>query len=445
MKIALCKTSFAGPVSGADETLVTYAIALQEAGCDVRTVILYRCPKDDPFYLRLKNAGVPVEFVVRNSLFFKVLSRVRDLLATVFFFVFLIPGVKELLRSAWQSFVVFTTRPRYRSCLGFFRQQQFDILHVFTPDAGATVMIRAGHALGIPMLYHELGTSDYDPALKGYYRRLGRVLPLCNEVAALSPRLATEWSAQYPFLPMISVLPLISEPVRTFNFHTQISANARHTVFGFAARVEHEKGPSLLVEATAMVNKQGPLAVARFAGTGSALTRAKMRARELSLGDACEFVGYYSDPLGRSAFMNSLDVFVLPSFAEGTPNSIIEAMGYGLPVIATRVGGIPDIVDDDCGILIAPGDSAALAEAMLTLSRDRARCAAMGRRSKQRFEQIFSKQAVLPLLLETYSRVTRNGHEFAGYLAERTSHHPWSQVSGNAKHLHNNSAATPRN
>jgi len=116
MKIALCKTAFAGPVSGADETLVTYATALQQTDNDVQVVLLYRCAEDDQYYVRLKNAGVPVVFLVRRSLLFNLLRVMRDLLASALFFVFLVPQAKNILRRTWQALIAFLTRPRYRIC-----------------------------------------------------------------------------------------------------------------------------------------------------------------------------------------------------------------------------------------------------------------------------------------------------------------------------------------
>ena len=102
MNIALCKTAFAGPVSGADETLVSYALALHEAGHNVRVVLLYRCAEDDWYYVRLKNAGVPVAFVVTRSFLYNLMRVTRDLLATVLFFIFVMPRAKQFLRSIWQ-------------------------------------------------------------------------------------------------------------------------------------------------------------------------------------------------------------------------------------------------------------------------------------------------------------------------------------------------------
>lgn len=410
MKIALCKTLFAGPISGADETLTTYSIALHEAGQEVQVVVLYPCAVDDPFYIRLNNSGVPVSFVVPHSFLFKLLRVTRDLLASAFLFVFVFPQVKEFLRPMWQALMAFLTRPRYRACRNFLNRTRPDVLHVFTPDSGAELMIRAGHDLGIPVLYHELGTPNHLPPLNGYYRRLSKVLPLCTEVAALSPRLATEWSIRFSFLRSISVVPLITERSKTFNLFSRTAAR-RQVVFGFAARVEEGKGPLVLLDALGQVNDAQPLAMVRIAGVGPQLAAAKARARELALDGTCEWVGVYSEPLGRGAFMNSLDVFVLPSMAEGTPNSIVEAMAHGIPIIASDVGGIADMIGEDAGILVPPGNSGALAEAMLRLAQDSDLREQMGRAAQVRYQNLFSPKAVVPLIVETYERVAGKVHQ----------------------------------
>jgi hypothetical protein len=85
------------------------------------------------------------------------------------------------------------------------------------------------------------------------------------------------------------------------------------TVFGFAARVEKGKGPMVLLDALARVNSKEPLAVTKIAGNGPQLGEVKAHASALALDNACQFVGQYSEPLARAAFMESLDVFVLPS------------------------------------------------------------------------------------------------------------------------------------
>jgi len=293
----------------------------------------------------------------------------------------------------------------------------------------AALMIRAGHELGIPVLYHEMGTSQHMPMLTDYYRRLEAVLPLCTEVAALSPRLASEWEVRFPFLPSVSVLPLIMERSKALNLGSPSQADADEIIFGFAARLEEGKGPLVLLDGLANVNRERTVAIARIAGVGPQWLQVKARARDLKLGDSCEFVGHYSEPLGRTTFMNSLDVFVLPSLAEGTPNSIIEAMAHGIPVIASEVGGIPDILGDDAGIGVAPGDSTALANAMLLLSNDPELRKKMGAAAQERYQKLFSPKVVLPLMLDIYQRVAGNSHAANAIASSNGNRHPWAESS----------------
>jgi len=425
MRIALCKICFVGPISGADEIMLNYAVHLHAAGQEVNVVLLYPPAADDQYQRRLQLAGVPVTAVVARSHVFRLLRFLRGVSSSVLFFIFLLNHAPQRLRKLWQRLLDLTSRLHYRECRNYLTENRPELMHVFTPDTGAALMIRAGHELGIPVLYHEMGTANHMPFLTDYYRRLEEVLPLCTEVAALSPRLASEWERRFPFLPSVSVLPLISERTPMFSLGSQSRSDGK-VIFGFAARLEEGKGPLVLVDALVNIHREAPLAILRIAGIGSQSSEVKDRVRQFALSEACEFFGHYSDALGRTAFMKSLDVFVLPSLAEGTPNSVVEAMAQGIPIIATTVGGIPDILDSDCGLLIPAGNAAALAEAMLLLARDPALRASMGAAAKQRYEKLFSPKAVVPLMLRTYGRVTRNGHEFAEAVSASESSHPWA-------------------
>jgi glycosyltransferase involved in cell wall biosynthesis len=426
LKIALCKSSLLGPVSGADEIMLNYAVHLHQRGYDVEVVLLYSPNENDQYLRRLRGNGVPVTIIVRKSFLFAVLRMLRNVFSSVLFFLFLLRRAPERLRKFWQVALRLIAHLHYRECRAYFARNRPNLMHVFTPDSGAAMMIRAGHELGIPVLYHEMGTPHHMPMLEDYYRRLENVLPLCTEFAALSPRLASDWLVRFPFLRSVTVLPLIMERSKTFDLRGQLSAPPEETVFGFAARVEEGKGPMVLLDALATMNRERPVAIVRIAGSGPQLSEVKARARELALGDACEFVGQYSEPLGRSAFMESLDVFVLPSLAEGTPNGVIEAMAHGVPIIASAVGGIPDIIDSQSGILIPPGDADALADAMLLLSRDPERRKQMGAAARERYEKLFEPAVVVPLMLRVYGRLAGNGHMA---IASGNGHsHPWADV-----------------
>jgi hypothetical protein len=158
MKIALCKSHFFGPVSGADEILVSYATSLHQAGHDVDVVLLYKPNENDRFCRRLRQAGVPLVHVIERSIAFKILRSVRGLLSGFLLLFLLIPRSEAGLRRIWQVLLDLISRVHYKNCRAYFAKSDYDVLHVFTPDTGATIMIRAGKEAGIPVLYHELGT-----------------------------------------------------------------------------------------------------------------------------------------------------------------------------------------------------------------------------------------------------------------------------------------------
>ena len=423
MKIALCKSHFFGPVSGADEILVSYATALHRSGQDVEVVLLYKPASGDRFYQRLRNAGVPVAYIIRRSFAFMMLRGIRNLLSSFLLLFLLIPRSENRLRKIWQVLTDFIYRTHYSNCRDFFQQCRYDVLHVFTPDTGASLLIRAGEEAGIPVLYHEMGTPHHLPGLAQYYRRLENVLPLCSEVAALSPLLATQWSQRFKFLSSVSVLPLISEDNEVLLLPSALPLkSSSETVFGFAARIEEGKGPFVLLDALPKLFERGVNVRVRVAGTGPALQDLKVRVHHSGLKSMWEFVGAYSGSVGCSAFMRTLDVFVLPSYAEGTSKSVIEAMAHGLPIITTAVGGSPDLVTPETGMLIEPGNSSSLADAMQRLASDPALRKQMANAARQRYEELFAPAAVLPMLVDTYSRLTGRNEVTNG-------HHPWSARS----------------
>jgi glycosyltransferase involved in cell wall biosynthesis len=423
MKIALCKSHFFGPVSGSDEVLVSYATSLYQAGHDVDVVLLYKPNENDRYCRRLRQSGVPLQHVIQRSIAFTILHTIRGLFSSFLLLLLLIPRSESSLRRIWQVLIDLISRFHYPNCRDFFSQSDYDVLHVFTPDTGAMLMIRAGKEAGIPVLYHELGTPHYLPALHPHYRRLEKVLPLCSEVAALSPILARQWSARFPFLSSISVLPLLTYDSEMLS-SVKLSRNGNtETIFGYAARIEIGKGPFVLADAVAQLQKTGPAVLVRLAGTGPAVQEVKARVRQLGLNGSWEFAGSYDGAVGCSAFMRTLDVFVLPSFAEGTSKSIIEAMAHRLPIITTDVGGSPDLVTPETGILIPPGDSVALAQAMDRLASDPVLRKRMGEAARERYLKLFAPHAVMSMLLSTYSRVAGNGHHST---TSSNGHHPWA-------------------
>ena len=199
--------------------------------------------------------------------------------------------------------------------------------------------------------------------------------------------------------------------------------------FGFAARMEELKGPMVLMEAFAAAHQQCANISLNIAGDGSQRQKIAARAKALEVASRYRYHGVYTHPEECRAFMESLDVFVMPSFTEGTPNSVVEAMACGKPIIASEVGGIPDMLGGDSGILVPPGDIPALTEAIVRLARDPELRQAMGAAAKVRYQKLFSPNVVVPLMVETYRRVTRNGHGAAAAISGNGFAHPWAHIT----------------
>jgi glycosyltransferase involved in cell wall biosynthesis len=297
------------------------------------------------------------------------------------------------------------------------------LMHIITPDPSAMVMIRAGYEARVPVIYQELGLPYHPPDFASYYREFTSVLPLCSEVAALSPRLLEYCRETLPISNRLSVLPIMSEEIT--NGHSAPRQTNGHVKFGFAARLEEVKGPMLLMEAFAATRDHVPGVRLKLAGEGSERKQVAALARSLGFADHYDYSGIYNRPEERTSFMHDLDVFVMPSFTEGTPNSIVEAMAHGKPIIASAVGGIPDMIDNNSGILVPPGDPRALAKAMIALAKNPELRRQMGEAALGRYRILFSPGAVLPLMLETYARVAAGARRHESVEVHPSSH-PWS-------------------
>jgi glycosyltransferase involved in cell wall biosynthesis len=140
-------------------------------------------------------------------------------------------------------------------------------------------------------------------------------------------------------------------------------------------------------------------------GDGPAANQLKQLANDLRLSQSVHFLGERPDVPDLLA---ALDILVMSSYTESFPNAILEAMAMGKPVVATNVGGIPEVVEEgQTGFLIPARDPKAIAERVLSLCRDSARRLQMGRAARARVESNFTVQAVTAKLETIYFRSLR--------------------------------------
>lgn len=151
----------------------------------------------------------------------------------------------------------------------------------------------------------------------------------------------------------------------------------------FLGHVEAAKGIFDLIDA---ISELGPAADVSLvvAGSGGALEAASRRAVDRGLGHCVRFTGWVDDA-GRLAELAAADVLVLPSYREGLPNAVLEAMASARPSVATRAGGIPDLIEDGItGLLCEAGDVKALADCLRELVNSRERVTSMGTAARER-------------------------------------------------------------
>lgn len=177
------------------------------------------------------------------------------------------------------------------------------------------------------------------------------------------------------------------------------------TLLLFVGRlVEHKNLPRLL-DAFARVATERPHVRLLLVGGGPLHDALVARIRELKLDGRALLLGERPDV---AALMKAADLLVAPSLREGMSNVILEAMALGLPVLATRVGGTPEVIEDGRhGVLVDPIDTLALADAMLQLIDDPVRRQAIGQAGRQKVLEQYSPPAMVSAMLKEYSRVSQ--------------------------------------
>jgi len=147
------------------------------------------------------------------------------------------------------------------------------------------------------------------------------------------------------------------------------------------ANLRPEKAHEILFEAAARLASSHPELSFVIAGDGPRASELRALADRLGIGRRVEFLGHVEDV---PALLRRADAFVLPSRSEAFPNAAIEAMAAGLPVIASATGGLLDLIDHGrTGLLVPPGDPAALAGAIASLVADPARAARLGTAARE--------------------------------------------------------------
>lgn len=181
-------------------------------------------------------------------------------------------------------------------------------------------------------------------------------------------------------------------------------ANPRWDVL-LVGQLIHRKGGDVVLEALARVRKRIPTVRAAFAGIGDFEEELRARVSRLNLESNVEFIGELSRESLTSAYRSS-KLLVIASRSEGLPLVLLEALWLGVPVVATTVDGVPEVVVEDVnGLLVPPENAGALADALLRLLLDSDLRRRLGRQARASIADRFSPEATTEKYLEVYRQV----------------------------------------
>jgi glycosyltransferase involved in cell wall biosynthesis len=264
------------------------------------------------------------------------------------------------------------TRPRRERCL---------VVHTFH-----------GHVL------HGYFSPVASRVVRGIERALGA---LTDRVLVLSPRQRDDIGRRHRIVPAsrISIVPLGLELEALTGL--PVIREQRAAVFGFVGRLVPIKNVPMLIDAFALVHRQLPGTRLVVVGDGDVRPEAERLVAAHGLQSAITFAGWRGD---LAAVYRQIDVLVLTSLNEGTPVAVIEAMAAALPVVATDVGGVADVIDQGrTGVLVASQSVNELAAAMVAMARNPEERQRMGLAAREAVRTRFSAERLVADVAALYT------------------------------------------
>jgi glycosyltransferase involved in cell wall biosynthesis len=299
---------------------------------------------------------------------------------------------------------------RMPALVRFLHRTRPDLVHTHIMVPGNILWRMACRALGVRLLNHVHAENYFgrESVKASLVRRLDTwSARWADRFVAVSQHTATTLASQgYPpgrLRVVYNAVPWESDPpARPDN------ATPSEKVIGCVARLAESKGQRELLRAFAELAPKHPTAQLWLVGKdqqtdGRFEGELRSVAEVLGLTDQTKFWGHVDDV---QALMRRMGVLVLPSFTEAFPVALLEAMSLGVPVIATEVAGVPEIVtDEETGLLVPPGDVKTLARAMDPLLCDPGFAASLAERGRASVTSRFTKEKMLAEMRGIYSEL----------------------------------------
>jgi glycosyltransferase involved in cell wall biosynthesis len=295
--------------------------------------------------------------------------------------------------------------------INLIRRENIDLLHLH--NAPGTFWGTLAAALGgvrIPIV-----RTEHRPYLPQYlpwvYRALYRYMSRrAEKIICVSQSVKTSYLENFTGVSRRYVT--IMNGIRTRAFtdrapraecRAQFKLPSEAHLIGTVGRLTPIKNQRLLIEATAIVRSKIADTHLAILGSGELMESLIAVAADLGLSDAVSFV---SPTAEVEHFLGALDVFALSSDSEGLPLTILEALAAGLPVAATDVGGISEVIEDRInGYIVPKGSASTLAQAITLLMKSPEEAAIMGKRGREKVQRLFSADRMVREIEAVYNEV----------------------------------------
>ena len=352
-------------ICGAERHVFDLVQGLSQSGIEVEVI----CPRPGPLTEQLARSAIPIHCL-------------------------------EMVRP-WPHDEYVLDRQALQALIALFGEKHPDVVHSHLYPAHLHASL-AAHAVGIPTIVYTAHTLITRPG-EGIVSSVTdcHLIAVSRHVARLLERVGVPSARVQVIYNGVGAEHIedLQETQRRLRTELKLGTGP---LIGTVSRLSPEKGVDVLIHATQCLVRVQPALTVLIIGDGPLATELRQLTDRLGLGNSIRFLGARTDV---PTLNRLLDVFVLPSREEACPMALLEAMAAGRAVVATHVGGIPEIVEQNVeGSLVPPDDPPALAQAILSLLTNPARRTAMGTAARQKVAASFTRDRMVRETLALYQR-----------------------------------------